>query len=129
MEAAMASIGIELGGVYANASEVFAREVVAITNDEVTYHDYALLDGAPIGRCCRCSLLAFKRWAARPLAPTEIGALRRDEGAAREKAMAEAMIRSALAAASDEAIRREFYRRGLNRVPKGDQVAKGRQDD
>jgi hypothetical protein len=114
----MARIEIEQGGVYANANEFLAREVLMIAPDgDVVYNDYALSDGAPFGRQCRCSLGAFARWAARRLAADEIHVLRRDEGEARDRTRAEALIRFGLAAAPDELIRQEFYRRGLDRLP------------
>ena len=84
----MPKFRVEKGGVYANAHDVFAREVIDIRGDgNVIYNDYALSDGVPIGRNCRCSLETFTRWVVRPLAPDEIAALRRDEGEASEKAM------------------------------------------
>jgi hypothetical protein len=113
----MAKCEIQQGGVYANANEFLAREVIAITPDgDVIYDDYALSDGKPFGRQCRCSLNTFMQWAARPVTPEENSLLRRDEGEARDRAKVEMMTQFGLAAASDEQIRREFYRRGLDRV-------------
>jgi hypothetical protein len=120
-EAEMPKINIVRGGVYANSREVFAREVLEITFGNVIYNDYALSDGAPIGRRCVCSLEAFQRWAARPLDPVESSRLQRDVGPAREAAQLAALIRSVLAAAPDELIRGEFYRRGLDRPLLSDQ--------
>jgi hypothetical protein len=112
----MPKIKIEKGGVYANAHDVFAREVIEIRGDgDVIYNDYALSDGVPIGRNCRCSLETFTRWVARPLAPDEIAALRRDEGEAREMALKHIRILDALEATPDALILREFYRRGLDK--------------
>lgn len=114
----MPAIRIDRGGVYANAHDVFAREVIEITPDGyVIYNDYVLSDGEPLARQRRCSMNAFVRWAVRPLTSEEIRALRREEGEARERAMLNAMSRLAIEAASDELIRREFYRRGLHRLP------------
>jgi hypothetical protein len=113
----MAACKIETGGVYANANEFLAREVLSITPDGyVLYNDYGLSDGAPIGRACRCSLGAFAAWAARPLTPAEDRALRREEGEARDAATLMRLTELGLRAASDESIRREFYRRGLDKV-------------
>jgi hypothetical protein len=112
----MPKIKVEKGGVYANAHDVFAREVIDIRGDgNVIYNDYALSDGAPFGRNCRCSLETFTRWVVRPLAPDEIATLRRDEGEARERAMTRVLLLDALEAAPDELILREFYRRGLDK--------------
>ena len=121
----MAALQIVRGGVYANAKEVFAREVIEITIDGyVVYNDYGLSDGAPIARHRRCSLGSFSRWAARPLTPEEIANLRREEGETRETDRVRAMIELALEAAPDGLIRREFYRRGLDRVHEPDQRPK-----
>jgi hypothetical protein len=108
---------IEKGAFYANANDVFAREVIEITPDgDVIYNDYGLSDGAPIGRRCRCSLGWFKKWAARELTTEETRALRRDEGTFRDLAMRRVIADMGVEAASDELIRREFYRRGLDRL-------------
>jgi hypothetical protein len=112
-EIEMATDEIAKGGVYTNGKGL-AREVIEITPDEyVIYHDYSLHDGKPIGRHCRCSLGTFMRWAARPLTAEEDRALRRVEGQVRDKRWAETLISAAIVEASDEQIRREFYRRGL----------------
>jgi len=117
----MAAFKIDQGGVYANANEVFAREVIVVTPDgDVIYNDYGLSDGAPIGRQRRCSLGTFVQWAARPLTSEEIRALRRDEGESRDMDMLKTVAKLATEAASDELIRREFYRRGLDRLPAPD---------
>lgn len=114
----MANCNIRQGGVYANANEFLAREVIMITPDGyVIYNDYAMNDGQPFGRACRCSLSTFMQWAARPLTPEENQVLRRDEGEARDADMTTMIVRAGIAAASDEMIRSEFYRRGLDRIP------------
>ena len=114
----MTTFKIDAGGVYANAGEFLAREVIVITPDgEVIYNDYFLSDGAPLGRERRCSLGTFARWAARPLTPEENRGLRREEGARREIGMLAILAKAAIEAAPDELIRREFYRRGLDRLP------------
>jgi hypothetical protein len=113
----MAKCKIEQGGVYTHSTEVFAREVIEITPfGDVIYDDYGLSDGAPMGRKCRCSLGAFARWAARQVTSDEDRVLRRDEGHARDLARMEMITHMGIAAASDELIRREFYRRGLDRI-------------
>jgi hypothetical protein len=118
----MPTIKIEQGAVYANAHDLFAREVIEIRRDgNVIYNDYALSDGAPLGRYRLCSLGAFTRWVVRPLAPDEISALRRDEGQAHDRAMSRTILATAIEAASDSLILHEFYRRGLDRFIASDQ--------
>jgi hypothetical protein len=120
----MPTIKIEQGAVYANAHDLFAREVIEIRRDgNVIYNDYILNDGAPLGRYRLCSLGAFIRWVVRPLAPDEISALRRDEGQARDRAMSSTILATAIEAASDGLILREFYQRGLDRFIASNQSA------
>ncbi|MGZ3471187.1 MAG: hypothetical protein ACXWO1_16700, partial [Isosphaeraceae bacterium] len=57
----------------------------------------------------------------RPLTPEEISKLRRNEVKPRDLGMAADIIRIALDPASDEQIRDEFYRRGLDRLLPPDQ--------
>jgi hypothetical protein len=117
MEVKVSIREIEKGAFYANANDVFAREVIEITPDgDVIYNDFALSDGAPIGRRCRCSIGWFKKWAVRLLTTEETRSLRRDEGALRDMAMRRVIADMGIEAASDELIRREFYRRGLDRL-------------
>jgi hypothetical protein len=120
----MPTIKIEQGAVYANAHDLFAREVIEIRPDgNVIYNDYVLNDGAPLGRYRLCSLGAFVRWVVRPLAPNEISALRRHEGQALDRAMSRTILATAIEAASDELILHEFYRRGLDRFIASNQSA------
>ena len=113
----MAKCEIEVGGVYANANGFLAREVKAITfAGDVIYDDYSLSDGTPFGRKCRCSIGHFERWAARTVTADENRVIRRDAGEALDQARVEMMTQLGIAAASDEQIRREFYRRGLDRL-------------
>jgi hypothetical protein len=116
-EAEVPTLEIEKGAFYASANDVFAREVIEITPEgNVIYNDFGLSDGAPIGRRCRCSLGWFKKWAVRELTTEETGALRRDEGTFRDVVMRRVIADMGVEAASDELIRREFYRRGLDRL-------------
>jgi hypothetical protein len=116
-EVKVSNCEIEKGAFYANANDVFAREVIEITPDGyVIYNDFGLSDGAPIGRRCRCSLGWFKKWAARALTTEETRVLRREEGAFRDVVMRRVIADMGIEAASDELIRREFYRRGLDRL-------------
>jgi hypothetical protein len=120
----MPTIKIEQGAVYANAHDLFAREVIEIRRDgNVIYNDYVLSDGARLGRYRLCSLAAFMRWVVRPLAPDEISALRREEGHAHDRAMSSMILASAIETASDALILREFYRRGLDRFIASNQSA------
>ena len=86
----MGAILLEEGGVYVHKNEFLVREVVMIAfGGDVVYNDYNLSDGAPFARGQRCSLEAFRRWAARSATPEENGLLRRDLGKARDLAFKE----------------------------------------
>src|SRR5262245_25115315 len=73
----MGTLTIEVGGIYANAKEFLAREVLSIRDGIVEYRDFALEDGQPFSPCSRCSLYHFQRWSARPVTAEEASRLRR----------------------------------------------------
>jgi hypothetical protein len=108
----MKTFDIEVGGVYTNATELFAREVLSIIDGSVLYRDFMLSDGTPISPGSRCSLSHFQRWSARPATPEESSRLRKEESDAPLWAMIREMIPLALGEASDEALLAEVHRRG-----------------
>lgn len=112
LEETMGKLPIEVGGIYTNAGEVFAREVLLIVAGSVEYRDFVLQDGSPLSPCSRCSLSHFQRWSVRPVTPEEASRLRRDESDRSLKEYIRNLIPVALAAASDEALRAEIRRRG-----------------
>jgi len=108
----MGKLPIEVGDIYTNAGEVFAREVLGIVAGSVEYRDFVLQDGTPISPCSRCSLYHFQRWSVRPVTPEEASRLRRDESDRTLKEYVRNLIPMVLATASDEALRAEIRRRG-----------------
>ncbi len=108
---------VEVGGIYTNAGEVFAREVLAIVAESVEYRDFVLEDGAPLSPFSRCSLSHCQRWSVRPVTAEEASRLRRVESDRSLKEYIGDLIPVALAAASDEALRAEIRRRGWHLAP------------
>jgi hypothetical protein len=114
----MSTFEIRVGGIYTNASEIFARDVVSIDDGDVFYHSYGYPDGNPIGSGGCCSLGRFRSWAARPLSPSEADALR-EVGVPRRRARGRAMIRLFLDNLPDGMLLEAVRRRGQDQ-PKGE---------
>jgi hypothetical protein len=117
----MGTLEIEVGGIYTNVKEIFAREVLAIVGGQVDYRDFALSDGAPMSLGSRCSLSHFRTWSWREVTPEEASRLQKDESRKRLHDYMAQLIPQALAAASDEMLLAEVLRRGLGLYlpPKG----------